>query len=621
MCGICGSTRTDAVALRRMNDEMRHRGPDDDGIYVDERSGAGLGATRLSIIDVAGGHQPLANERGTVWAVLNGEIYNHPALRELLRARGHHFATLTDTEVLVHLYEDLGPALAHALEGMFAFAIWDAEERRLVLGRDRFGEKPLFFREQGGRLSFASELRALRRGVTGGWAIDESAADLFFTLGYVPGPGTIIREVRQLDPGHVLVWSQSTRRATTTRYWSPPPVRARSRRPLPELVAETRSLLEDSVRSRMISDVPLGVFLSGGVDSTLVGALAAREVSVLKTFTVGYGADVAGELAPAAAAARAIESDHNELILDSGDVRRMLPDVLSRVGQPIADQAFAPLYALASFARQQVKVAVGGEGADELFLGYPRYRWLARSATLARVLPTPAAGGLTWLLGRPGGDTRRARLQSLVAPQSLVERHLDWVTSARSGLRGAVYGERLARSLSGDSAVSLLETLGGGPPDGDIASWFMHLDQRCWLPDDVLMKADRASMYASLELRTPFLSREIAEFASIEPMASHRHPRGKNLLRHVLQEVLPEAAARRAKAPFLAPVAAWLRGALTPEFKGQLEGGRVYDEGWFDRRSVADLFARHVAGEDHGHVLWPIFTFGLWLDGDGGAGV
>jgi asparagine synthase (glutamine-hydrolysing) len=618
MCGIGGSTRASEVMLRRMIEALRHRGPDDEGLYLDDTTGVGLSATRLSIIDVAGGHQPLANERRTVWAVLNGEIYNHQQLRDLLRARGHVFATKTDTEVLVHLYEDYGPSLAHALEGMFAFAIWDAAERRLVLGRDRFGEKPLFYRQRRGRLTFASELTALRHGDGDEWAVDPAAADTYFTLGYVPGPGTIVAGVQQLDPGTVLTWDHGTNAARVVPYWSPPSVRAPSRRPLEEIVGETRSLLEQSVRSRLVSDVPVGVFLSGGVDSTLVGALAARQVGVLKTFTVGYKSGL-GEIAHAAAAARAIGSDHHELVLGDDDVERMLPALLGRLDQPIADEAFGPLFALASMARRDVKVAVGGEGADELFGGYPRYRWLARSALLADLLPRPVAAAMGRLTGRPTGPTRRARVHSLLSPLTLVERHLDWVTDGRRGRRDEVYGTRLALTLDSSTLPATLEARVGTPPDGDIAAWFMRLDQRCWLPDDVLAKADRASMYASLELRTPFLSRELAEFAYLEPMASHRHPRGKNLLRRVLHDVLPEAAARRAKAPFLAPVAHWLRGPLAPRFEDQLSGSRLYDDGWFARESVSRLFDQHKTGAGHAHLLWPIFTFGLWLDGPGGA--
>jgi asparagine synthase (glutamine-hydrolysing) len=291
MCGICGSTNDpDRRHVTRMNAAMVERGPDDDGAYTDLFTGVSLGARRLSIIDVEGGHQPVSNEDGTVWAALNGEVYNHPALRATLRGRGHQFASGVDTEVLVHAYEEYGTAMVHALEGMYAFALWDSRREELLLVRDRFGEKPLFYTETGSELLFASELDALLAGMDREPELDPAAVDAFFVYAYVPGPASIVRGVRQLPPGHFLRWGRRSRCLQVQPYWAPVTSPApSSHEPFEELVAETGRLLECSVRSRLISDVPLGVFLSGGLDSTLIAALAARASDrPIKTFTVGY---------------------------------------------------------------------------------------------------------------------------------------------------------------------------------------------------------------------------------------------------------------------------------------------------------------------------------------------
>ncbi|MBA2476538.1 MAG: asparagine synthase (glutamine-hydrolyzing), partial [Actinobacteria bacterium] len=534
MCGICGSTHArDGRALAAMNAAMVHRGPDDDGIYVDPAAGVGLGARRLSIIDVAGGHQPLSSEDGSIWAVLNGEIYNHPRLMDGLASRGHTLATRTDTEVLVHLYEDYGAELVHALEGMYVFAIWDARRRVLLLGRDRFGEKPLFYSERAGVLTFASELSALVQGLESGWEVDEAAVDSFFVFGYVPGERAIVRGVQQLPPGHLLVWDGHTRSSSTQRYWAPPRMPADGNTPLPELVAETRRLLEASVRSRLISDVPLGVFLSGGVDSTLVAAVAAGLSSEpLRTFTVGYDTGTVNETDPARRVAALLGADHRELMLTESDVAALVPRFLAELDQPLADEAYVPLRALAEFARESVTVAVGGEGADELFGGYPRYRWLARSERLPDWLPRERAARAARVLERAPAGARVKRLREVMSADSVLERHVDWVTGRRAALRPSVYGGRLRPYADGRGFLELPRG-GGLEGDGRVEGDFMRLDQLRWLPDDILAKADRATMRASLEFRTPFLHRELAELAASIPASTHVAGGGKRLLRQV----------------------------------------------------------------------------------------
>jgi asparagine synthase (glutamine-hydrolysing) len=615
VCGICGATSAgNGASLRTMNAAMRHRGPDDEGIYIDGETGVGLGVRRLSIIDVEGGHQPLANEDGTIWAVLNGEIYNHPALQQHLQKRGHKLASRTDTEVLVHLYEDHGPELVHALEGMFAFAIWDSRRRTLLLGRDRFGEKPLFYLERGGELTFASELTPLLRGLRHSCEVDAAAVDAYLVFGYLPGNGSFVRGVGQLAPGSVLVWEQATRTSTTRRYWSPPRMPAHEETALFELVEETRELLEASVRTRLISDVPLGVFLSGGVDSTLVAALAAaNSTRPLQTFTVGYDVGSVDEREEARRSAALIGAEHHEVVLREADVADRVPNLIRALGQPLADEAFVALAALADFARAQITVAVGGEGADELFGGYPRYRWLARAERLPVLLPRAQAARVASLADRVAGSARTARIKEVLAPGTPAQRHVRWVAGSRVDIRTELYGPRLKNYLFAEPTLYGFEEL--ATPNGSVEAAFMRLDQMQWLPDDVLLKADRATMQASLEFRTPFLHRELAEFAASVPASLHVREGGKLLLRQVLHKVLPEAAHGRRKVAFRIPSDQWLRGPLKQELLAQLESGPLVTDGWLERRTAATLTSEHLAGRDRSGILWPLFVLGLWLEG------
>jgi asparagine synthase (glutamine-hydrolysing) len=613
VCGICGTAQSDGEqVIKAMNATMRHRGPDDEGIYMDARANLGLGARRLSIIDLEGGHQPLANEDRSVWAVLNGEIYNFPALRGRLLAAGHSFATRSDTEVLVHLYEEYGIDLVHALEGMYVFAIWDAARGRLLVARDRFGEKPLFYSATGGNLVFASELTALLAVAPSGWEIDPAVVDAFFVYGYVPGSAAIVRGIRQLEPGHMLLWEVDSRRPDVRRYWAPPFFASDDGTPVRDLVEETRELLERSVRARLISDVPVGVFLSGGIDSTLVAVLAARSIAgPLKTYTVGYEVGSVDERASARKVAALIDADHHELVVTTGVVRDAVPAMLSRVDQPIADQAFAALEALAHFARRDVKVAVGGEGADELFAGYPRYRWLARGARLPAWLPRDVPARVAARVSHVPKLGRLARMSDLLSGEDTLQRHLEWVSDHRSTRRAELYGPRL-RELT-DSKVLVDDA--GADVGQDVVGSLMRLDLLHWLPGDVLMKADRATMRASLELRTPYLSRELAEFAASVPSSVHVKHGGKMLLRRLAHDLVPARGYDIRKTAFRSPCAQWLRGPLLPKLREQVSESALYSDGWFDRGTVGRLVERHRSGqEDLTNTLWPVFALACWYD-------
>jgi asparagine synthase (glutamine-hydrolysing) len=381
-----------------------------------------------------------------------------------------------------------------------------------------------------------------------------------------------------------------------------------------DAVAETEVLLERSLRGRMISDVPLGIFLSGGLDSTLIAALAARISSVpIKTFTVGYDVGRVSEAHAAREVARIIGSDHHEVIISSRDLAASVPNVLGRLDHPIADQALIALHTVAAAARREITVAVGGEGADELFGGYPRYRWLARAETIGALIPGRAAVGTSRLLEHVG--TRQiARLRDVIAPMMTATRHIDWVTANRRVAREDLYGPQLRAAALHERAPELhvLDLIPWGLP---VSSAFMTLDQLRWLPDDVLQKADRATMMTSLEMRTPYLSRDLVELAASIPLSVHLRDGGKHVLRRVLQRSGVPLASGRAKRAFRVPVADWLRDPLAPMLDEQLASSAAYSEGWFDREAVRARVNEHRAGTaDHSGALWPIVTFSCWLD-------
>jgi asparagine synthase (glutamine-hydrolysing) len=597
-----------------MNAAMVHRGPDDEGVHIDSVHGVALGARRLSIIDVSGGHQPLSNEDGTVWAVLNGEIYNFGALRERLRQSGHSFKTRGDTEVLVHLYEQFGPDLVDHLDGMYALAIWDSRQGVLLLARDRFGEKPLFYAQRGEELTFASELTALRAGMDVREEVDPKAVDDFFVWGYIPGNASIVQPARQLPAAHRLIWRQGTR-TVEEEYWRPEP-QGEQHRPLAELVGQARHLLEESVASRLVADRPVGLFLSGGTDSALLAAIAARKMhGELRTFTVGYASGGVNETREARRIAALVGARHREVCLDDREVAVRVPRILGRLDQPQGDQALVALHAVAELASAEVTVGIGGEGADEIFGGYPRYRWLALADRMGQTIPSPLLTGVghaAALLRRP---RRLARVQDLLEPAALLGRHMRWVTDRRSDRRAVLYGPRLEPFRHRNPVEGLLTELAAPIAGEGVEGRLMRLDQRHWLPDDVLQKADRASMSASLEMRSPYLSRELTQFAATVPPDLQIRNGGKTLLRSVLADLLPEAPARIPKRAFRVPAAEWLRGSLAPTFEQQLQEGSLYRDGWFNRVAVQAMFKAHRRRErDESGTLWVLLALGLWMD-------
>ena len=606
MCGISGIASVSGVDPARvaaMSATLIQRGPDSDGTFVDGL--VGLAARRLAIIDLATGDQPISNEDGRVTVVQNGEIYNYRELRHELERAGHRFSTSGDTEVLVHLYEEHGERFADRLRGMFAIALWDANRGRLVLARDRYGIKPLYYRETGGELAFASELRALPRG-----EIDLDALDAFLAFNSVPGPLTIFREVRKLQPGHVLTWEDG--RAELTRYARPAPVSADEVRSddEAELVEELRARLRDSVRAHLVSDVPVGVLLSGGIDSSVLAALAAEEpAEPLRTFSIGFEERSFDELGDARLVAERYGTDHHELVLRP-DAALLLPALADAFDEPFADSSALPTYLVCQLAAGEVKVALSGEGGDELFGGYYTYAadlLAERAGWTARVL-RPVVERLPSSSGKASFDYKAKRFVR-AAHLPPLERHHGWKEIFSPDARVELTGRRGAFD-----PVGLLRDRFEETGEAELLARLQDVDLGTYLVDDLLVKTDRASMAHSLEARVPFLDPVVTNFALALPSRHKvRGLRKKVLLRKAAEPLVPGELLRRRKRGFSIPAAAWLRGELEPFARDTLSADTLRRQGFFRPEVVTRLIDDHVAGrEDLSRQLWGLLAFTLW---------
>jgi asparagine synthase (glutamine-hydrolysing) len=616
MCGICGfvtrGTRGLPIEdLQRMTDLLVHRGPDDDGFYYREH--VGLGSRRLSIIDLQSGRQPIANETGTVWVVLNGEIVNYPELRAELSARGHRFTTHSDTEVIIHLYEEVGSACVERLRGMFAFALWDADAEVLLLARDRLGIKPLYYTHSNGVLIFASELKSLLA-VTGARELDVHALDDYITLGYIPGPNAIFAGMHRLPPAHVLEWRRG--QVHTREYWSltyhaGPPIST-------DPVGQLRALLEDAVRAWKISDVPVGVFLSGGVDSSTVTALmCAIEQRPVMTFSIGFSDPRYDELRYARQLAARYGTDHHELTVDVDQVD-LLPRLVAYFDEPFADDSVIPTFLVSQLARRWVKVALAGDGGDELFGGYTwtardQYRrWYASVPGPARRLleravlngEVPAyARGLRAKVARGLRD----------ASGSQEDGYIRRTTVSRK-FKSALYGPATRAALNGYDGADKVRAAMAAAPVKDDRERMLFADQQLYLPDDILFKIDRMSMAHSLEVRPPLLDHLLVEFAASLPY--HMKVRGlstKVILRRAMRDLVPEPLLRQRKQGFSMPVGRWFRGNLGDFARPLLLEGPARQRDLWDLAFVRWMLEEHQAGrQDFGHRLWSLLVFETW---------
>ncbi len=609
MCGICGIATTRGLAnvesLRAMSDLLVHRGPDSAGEHVD--GGIALAARRLSILDLAHGDQPIANEDGSCVVVQNGEIYNYPELRRELVRAGHELRTRCDTEALVHLYEDHGLGFAERLRGMFAIAIWDARRGRLVLARDRYGIKPLYYRHVGDELRFASELRALPRG-----EVDLDALEAFLAFNSIPAPYSIFREVRKLPAGHILVWEDGA--VTLERYARPGPAAADELRTgdEAELVEELRARMRDSVRAHLLSDVPVGVLLSGGVDSAALAALAAQETpEPVHTFTIGFAERSFDERDDARLVAERYGTEHHELLV------RPEPELLLRAladafDEPFADSSALPTYLVSQLAAAHVKVALSGEGGDELFGGYYTY-----SADLMADRLAPLARAARPLIEALPSSSRKAsldyRAKRFVRAAHLppLERHHGWKEIFSADARSELTGRRAAFDPVDVYRRRYAET--AGAPQ---LARLQDVDFGVYLVDDLLVKTDRASMAHSLEARVPFLDPLVTNLAFALP--TRLKVRGlakKVLLRKAVAPLVPREVVHGRKRGFSIPAAAWLRGELEPFARETLSAENLRRQGFFRPEPVTRLIDEHAAGqEDWSRQLWGLLAFTLWYE-------
>ena len=600
---------------------LAHRGPDDEGsVHLD---GVTLGMRRLSIIDLEGGHQPIHNEDSQIWVVQNGEIYNHLLLREELEAAGHVFASRSDTEVLVHGYEEWGADFVSRLNGMFAFALLDRTRGVVVLARDRMGIKPLHYAIDGSRLVFASELKALlidpalRRGV------DPVALDQYLALEFVPSPRSMVRGISKLLPAHTLTWSVAEGTSVLRRYWAPSlgeGAGAADARGLDAQCEELRAVLLESVRKELISDVPLGVFLSGGIDSSAVAAMMTQLGSEVKSFSVGFADRSFDESGYARQVARHLGTDHHELVLEPDMLLGLIPKLPELLDEPLGDASIIPTYLLSEFTRRHVKVALGGDGGDELFAGYPTLQahrlagfYGKAPRVVRRGLVEPVVRRLPVSRSNLSFDYRAKRFVS-GADFPVAERHERWMGSFAGEERAALLSPELRQSVA--RAVS--PTVGdraAGPRDP--LNQVLLMDMRGYLENDILVKLDRASMMASLEGRVPLLNNDFVEYATRLPLDMKlRGLRSKFLFKRALRGLLPDAILRRPKKGFGIPVAEWFRGPLREQMLSVLSPERMARKGFFEPAAVGTLVREHLEGRrDNRKQLWTLFAFELWHDG------
>ena len=633
MCGITGAIWTDPAKaiddalLGRMTDRLAHRGPDDHGILRSEfqlrppyepMPGVALGHRRLSIIDVAGGRQPISNEDESVWVIFNGEIYNFPALRQRLEGSGHKFKTATDTETIVHLWEDEGVECFRHLVGMFAIAIWDARKRQLVLARDRLGQKPLAYRQEPGRLLFASELKSILAVPDVPRELDRGSLDEYLTYQYVPHPNTIFRGIRKLPPGHYAVYQDD--KLDVQSFWEPN-FKPQHRHGQAENVAAIRNTLDESVRLRMQSDVPLGAFLSGGVDSSLIVALMQRHSrQPVKTFSIGFPQPEYDESSYARGVAAHLKTDHHEFQVTPNAID-VLPDLVRQFDEPFADSSAIPTWYLSQNTREHVTVALTGDGGDELFAGYPRYKAVAAAAMIDR-LPAP----LGWTMGAklwqslPTSGRQKSRLRQYVRFSEALSRepsrrYLDWISIFNEPRRADLYTDEALSGLpDSDPAGFLLRAWKQRAGRDDVAA-AATADLVTYLPCDLMTKVDMASMAHGLECRQPFLDHRLVETAMALPTsAKYRRGRGKRILREAFGDLLPQSIWRRSKMGFGVPLDHWFRNELREMTRDVLLDARTASRGLFQTSSIERLINEHEQRRyDHHARLWALLVFELWF--------
>ncbi len=618
MCGICGivdtntEKRVEKGILEAMTRQMAHRGPDDEGYHIDGH--VGLGHRRLSIIDTKGGNQPMTNEDRSLWLVYNGEIYNFIELTEELKKRGHRFSTRCDTEVILHLYEDYGPdCLAH-LRGMFAFAIWDARKRQLFCARDRLGQKPLYYSFKNGTFVFASSPAAILCYPGFQRRVDLQSLDLYLTYQYIPSPHCIFDGVSKLPPASCLTLKGDD--IKVERYWDVDAT-AQNRLSYGECHERLRELLSEATRLRLVSDVPLGAFLSGGIDSSIIVALMSSQTDrPVKTFSIGFEDRSYNELPFARLVARSYSTDHHEFVVRPKAVE-LLPKLVWHYGEPFADSSALATYYVAEQCRRHVTVALNGDAGDELFAGYPRYLAFKLSSLLAKFpLVKPQARFWERVLRRAGARTLPGRARRFIEAMSFegASRYLSYVVYFSDSERERLYGDEMREAMRLFNADGYLKRIYDTYKTQDDIARILLVDLHSYLPEDLLVKVDIATMANSLEARSPFLDHRFVEFAASLPVGwKLKGRKSKYILKDAFSDQLPAEIIHRGKMGFGVPVSNWFRGELMSYIQQVLLDPRALSRGYFNRARVEGLVSEHVKGiQDHGYRLWALLVLELW---------
>ena len=625
MCGIVGifdqttGSSVDQALLRRMNGLLSHRGPDDDGFFV--APGIGLGHRRLSIIDLAGGHQPLFNEDRSVVVVYNGEIFNFQQLALELKEFGHHFETNSDTEVIVHAWEEWGTECVQRFRGQFAFAIWDSNQQTLFLARDRLGIKPLYYTHlSDGRLLFGSELKTLLACSELPREIDSRATEEYFAYGYIPDPRTIYRHVSKLPPGHVLVAQRGREIAPPKAYWDVA-FGDRTKATEADICDELIERLREAVKIRLISDVPLGAFLSGGVDSSAVVAMMADVMDdPVETFSIGFGSSEHDESTYAAEMAKACATRHHQQQVDP-DSFDLVDRLANFYDEPFADSSAMPTYRVSALARRNVTVALSGDGGDEMFAGYRRYRWHHYEELVRGRVPAAVRAPMFGALGRlyPKLDWAPKPLRAKSTLQALardsVEGYFHSISVLRDGLRQRLYSAQMHSELQGYHAAEVIKRYMDSTPGEHHLDRVQYADLKTYLPGDILTKVDRASMAHSLEVRVPILDHEFVQWvAGLPPTLRLKRHESKYIFKKALEPYVPRDNLYRSKMGFAVPLGAWFRGPLRERVRDSLSGPVLADTGLFDMAYIKSLVDGHQSGlQEHSSALWSLVMFESFL--------
>ncbi|NOT22631.1 MAG: asparagine synthase (glutamine-hydrolyzing) [Nitrospiraceae bacterium] len=625
MCGICGITipfhesrEVSEAALRRMRETLTHRGPDDAGFYMARN--VGLGHRRLSIVDVGGGHQPMPNEDGTVWIAFNGEIYNHRELRPALEQKGHRYKTASDTETILHLYEEEGALGVAKLRGMFAYAIWDSVKGKLLLARDRLGIKPLYYiLKEDGSLYFASEIKALLEGEAVSPELNFSALGEFAANRYTSGDQTLFKGIQRLPPGHVLEWEDG--KATLTSYWGldfnkPAPLLTER-----QYVSGFLDLFRECVRTHLMADVPLGVFLSGGIDSSAIAAVMSQFVKgPIKTFSVAFAEREANELEYAKVVAEAFHTDHHEIVVSPQQFFDALPTLVYQEDEPIAHPSSIPLFFLSRLAAQHVKVVLTGEGSDELLAGYNKYRVTVYNMMLGkqydRFVPAPIRGLIERTIqdrGAAPGIWRALSRTFLALPPDLRRLYFDNFAVYPAAMHTDLFSDTTREQIQDSDPYRIAMRYSKQPGADTLLDQLLAVDLKSYL-HELLMKQDQMSMAASIESRVPFLDHKLVEFATRLPIDMKlRGATTKYVLRKAMADVLPERILNRKKMGFPVPVGNWFRGEFRSIVDEYVLSERVRARGLFNHEFVRTLVSRHNAGENHTERIWMLLNIEIWF--------